>query len=215
MWMTTAIPLIRQTDVQLSRGHSLALVLHETAGAALSFGVRDMTRALLRSLLARLTSCPPDSLRFAKTVDGKPYLAGPNSIAFNLSHSRRYSLIALSFSGEIGCDVEDRFTGDDVDELSPLVLHPAELRVMAQLGTRDRQHAFRRYWVRKEAALKAMGTGFLKDPRQLIVGQEDAQVAWTGQESRSFNLHNQTIEAGCMAAVASMEADCLWYVLQP
>jgi len=210
MWMTTAIPLIRQTDVQLSRGHSLALVLHEPAGSALSFGVREVTRALL----ARLTSCPPDSLRFAKTVDGKPYLAGPDPIAFNLSHSRRYSLIALSFSGEIGCDVEDRFTGDDVDELGPLVLHPAELRAMAQLGTRDRQHAFRRYWVRKEAALKAMGTGFLKDPRQLIVGQEDAQTAWTGQE-RSFNLHNQMIEAGCMAAVASMDADCLWYVLQP
>lgn len=208
--MTTAIPLIRQSDVRLTRGQSLALVLPNPVPSA-----REATRVLLDSLLAQLTARPPESLRLAKTDDGKPYLAGSDPIAFNLSHSRRYSLIAMSLSGEIGCDIEDRFTDGDVGELCPLVLHPLELQEMAQLGAQDRQHAFRRYWVRKEAALKAMGTGFLKDPRHLVVGQESAQARWPGLEGPQFNLHNQVVEPGCIAAVASVDAACRWYSLAP
>ncbi|NPC57763.1 4'-phosphopantetheinyl transferase family protein [Caenimonas soli] len=205
-----AIHSIRQTDVRLTRGQSLALVVHKPVLAA-----REATRALLDSLLAQLTNRPVASLGLAKTADGKPFLPGPDAIGFNLSHSRRYSLIALTLSGEIGCDIEDRFTADeDVGELCPLVLHPLELEAMDRLAAKERQLAFRRYWVRKEAALKAMGTGFLRDPRHLIVGQDDAQAAWTGQEGGRFNLHNQSIEAGCVAAVASADADCRWYELQ-
>lgn len=175
----------------------------------------DAVRTILRSLLARLASLPPHSLRFGKTAGGKPYLVGSDAVSFNLSHSRDCSLIALSRGGEIGCDIENRFRADDdVDQLSPLILHPAEQEEMDRLAAPERRAAFKRYWVRKEAALKAAGSGFLKDPRAVIVGQDRAQTRWPGQDGPVLHLHNQQLADDCVAAVASMDPACSWCLLQ-
>lgn len=84
---------------------------------------------------------------------------------------------------------------------------------MERLAVSDRQEAFRRYWVRKEAVLKAVGSGFLADPRHLIVGQEDSHAKWDAQSARPFTIHNRQIEMGCVAAVASMDPGCIWHLL--
>ena len=167
-------------------------------------------------VLGSLTGRPPQSLRFEASPAGKPYLAGNDSIAFNLSHSRSYSLIALSLDGEIGCDVEDRFRDDDdVDELGAVVLHPVEQQEMLRLAAPQRQEAFKRYWVRKEAALKAAGSGFLKDPRAVIVGLDRAQPVWANVDGPAMNIHERQLGPDCFAAVASADAACSWYSFAP
>lgn len=187
------------------QGCSLALVV-----------ARAEAQELLRLVLSKLTGRPAQSLQFETTAQGKPYLAGNDGIAFNLSHSRSYSLIALSLDGDIGCDVEDRFRDDDdVDELGALVLHPAEQQEMKRLAPADRQEAFKRYWVRKEAVLKAAGSGFLKDPRGVIVGLDRAQPSWGDAVGPLLNLHEQQLGADCFAAVASADATCSWHLLAP
>lgn len=210
--MMAGLSRVELRNVRLARGYSLALVVL----AKDEPGVPARRRAVgtvLRSVLAMLARRPPESIRFEKSAEGKPCLAGGIEITFNLSHARRYSLIALSLSGEIGCDIEDRFTGEDVSGLCPLILHPMELEAMHRLAGQDRQDAFRRYWVRKEAVLKATGSGFLKDPRTLITGQEDRHARWTAQAGPSFSIHNQLVEPECVAAVASMDSDCTWHLL--
>lgn len=194
-------------DVQIAPGRSLALVVRGRAAVD----------PALRMLLGRATGRPPGSLRFGKTADGKPYLAGPASIAFNLSNSRTHSLIALTLNGEIGCDIEDRFRDDDdVEELGALVLHPTEQQEMRRLAAPDRQKAFKRYWVRKEAVLKAAGSGFLKDPLAVIVGLDRVRPIWSdGVDGPLFNLHEKQLGPGCFAAVASADAACSWYLLAP
>ncbi|MGZ5786740.1 MAG: 4'-phosphopantetheinyl transferase family protein [Ramlibacter sp.] len=143
----------------------------------------------------------PDALRMCRTDRGKPFVEGANSIRFNVSHARGYSLIALSRTGDIGCDIEDRFVAADVDRLGPLVLHPDEAEAVNRLHGQERQDAFRRCWVRKEALLKAIGAGFLDDPRRVQPGDS------------GLILHERQIDARCTAAVAGTDATCAWHLL--
>ena len=175
---------------------------------------RAEMQVLLRRVLGKLTGVPPQSLQFETAVQGKPYLTGNNPIAFNLSHSRRHSLIALSLGGDIGCDIEDRFReNDDVDELAAVILHPVERQEMKLLSGSQQQEAFKRYWVRKEAVLKAAGSGFLKDPRVVVVGLDRVQPTWDGAVGPAMNIHEKQLAADCFAAVASGDAACSWHLL--
>jgi len=143
----------------------------------------------------------PDALRIATTPQGKPYVEGVDALRFNVSHAQAYSLVALSRSHDIGCDIEDRFAAADVDRLGPLVLHPGEAEAVNRLHGQQRQDAFRRCWVRKEALLKAIGSGFLDDPRAL------------GVEDSGWIVHERQIDANCTAAVAGRDAHCTWHLL--
>lgn len=202
-------------DVRLTRECSLALVVRFPATGQDARADRQGARTILRAVLGRLTTRAPESLQFETTGVGKPYLAGNSPISFNLSHSRGQSLIALSLGGAIGCDIEDRFRDDDdVDELGALVLHPAEQQEMDCLGAPDRQEAFKRYWVRKEAVLKAAGSGFLRDPRAVIVGLDRAHPTWAGIDGPALNLHELQLAEDCFAAVASTDPACSWHLLE-
>jgi phosphopantetheinyl transferase len=208
------LPPISLQEIEFGRGQSLALVLRFSPLLQRSSvpARREATRNALRSVLGKLTSRLPLSLCFGRTSQGKPYLEGDDLVAFNISHSKNWSLIALSRSQRIGCDIEDRFSDDDVGQLGPLVLHASELEAMAQLAEQHRRDAFMRNWVRKEAVLKAEGSGFLADPKTVVVGLEGGQAAkW--MDRAPLNLHNRPIAAGCAAAVASEDAACAWYRL--
>lgn len=213
----TALITISLSDVVLEPDRSLALLVgHVDLENPVQSKPSLATRAVLCSVLAKLTGRRPEALQLETNSAGKPYLTGKDPIAFSLSHSKAHSLIALSLGGEIGCDIEDRFRDDDdVDELGAVVLHPMERQEMSRLAAMDRQSAFRRYWVRKEAVLKAAGSGFLKDPRAVIVGLERAQPTWDGVNGSVFNLHEKQLGPDCFAAVASADAACSWHLLMP
>lgn len=173
----------------------------------------EVARKVLPVVLAALTGRTPASIRMEKDARGKPGLVGGGA-AFNISHSRGYSLLAFSRAGEIGCDIEDRFANEDVMGLCRSVLHASEMEAMERLSPNHRQEAFSRYWVRKEAVLKAAGSGFLRDPRELITGLEERHPEWTGDAGPRFILHNQLIAEACFAAVASMDAESRWHLLE-
>ena len=204
-------------EVRLVPGRSLALLLENTnlLAWAQAQDNRSATRALVRTLVSQLTGRPPQSLQFDKSAHGKPYLQGVDSIGFNVSHSRQYTLVALSAAGEIGCDVEDRFVAADVKALGTLVLHETELQAMQHLSEPQQLQSLMRYWVRKEAALKAIGSGFLEDPRLLVVGLDDEFATWWTRPGPGVALHNAPPDVGCLAAVAGPDAACDWYSLEP
>lgn len=195
-------------EVEPHAGTSLALVVPGRPG----IGGRVDAGPVLRALLGKVTGRPPESIRLEKSAAGKPWLEG-SGVAFNLSHARGYSLIALSLAADIGCDIEDRFGQDDVMELGAGVLHASELDALQRLGAHERQDAFRRYWVRKEAVLKAAGTGFLRDPRLVVTGLDEPHATWIGEPGPALTLHDRQIAPGCVAAVASVDAACSWHRL--
>ena len=121
----------------------------------------------------------------------KPYLKTKRPFEFNVSHSKEYALIAVTFGKPVGIDIE--YINEDIDRLQiaqrffskqesdRLLALPEEL----QLG------AFYNCWTRKEAYIKALGRGLYKSldkfqvsietgkPAQLLKDDENSISDWS------------------------------------
>lgn len=119
-----------------------------------------VARGVLRHLLARYTGSAPCDLEFRLTAEGKPGLAARGAaLSFNLSHAHSRALIAISDGREIGIDLEQ--TGNTVRALAIAQRHfaPAERAAVEGAAAQELGRVFFRYWVAKEAVLKAQGVG--------------------------------------------------------
>lgn len=128
-----------------------------------------VARARLRQILASYLDLAPKDLRFQYGPFGKPVLDGQSSaaLAFNLAHSGRWGLCAVTKGIEVGVDVERVDRELDYDKLAAGFFSARE-RAWLQAGSpQRRRRQFFRIWTRKEAWLKGKGGGF-SDPDQDI-----------------------------------------------
>ena len=116
-------------------------------------------RAHLRRILARYLATPPQNVRFAYGEHGKPMLAEGGEPRFNLSHSESRGLAAVSRGARIGVDVEGAREGRAFTDIADRFFSQAESAELRALPPEARPAAFYRAWTRKEAYLKAWGTG--------------------------------------------------------
>jgi 4'-phosphopantetheinyl transferase len=131
-----------------------------------------IAHAALRRCLADELGCAAGDLRFERGPFGKPRLAFPEagSLSFSLSHSRSLALIAWRKEAELGIDVEDIDPAVDPVSLAVRVFSVPEQRTLAALSEEARRAAFFDLWTRKEALLKALGTGLTRDPSTVHLG---------------------------------------------
>ena len=120
-------------------------------------------RGCLRAILAKYMECKPGELAFFYGEHGKPALASPwdkSQLRFNLSHAAGLALIAVSLRCDIGVDVEhlSRKVGH-MQDLAKRFFAPGEYERLRALPREERRRAFFYCWTRKEAYLKAVGTG--------------------------------------------------------
>lgn len=115
-------------------------------------------RGLLRQLLVRHIGGDPATLAYRAGAFGKPSLAtsGPR---FSTSHSHGIALFAIAPDIEIGCDIERFDERIDSDRIAQRLFAPQEIRVLRQAPPESRRQIFFQCWTRKEAVLKALGTG--------------------------------------------------------
>jgi 4'-phosphopantetheinyl transferase len=122
------------------------------------------SHAALRIVLGHFLERPPQDIEFAQEAFGKPCLKAAPALHFNLSHSGKIALIAVSRASPVGVDIEAIETVAEPLPLSQLA-EPERL-ALSVLGPAARRIAFIRCWVRKEAVLKGVGHGLshgLKD----------------------------------------------------
>ncbi|MEL4357174.1 MULTISPECIES: 4'-phosphopantetheinyl transferase family protein [unclassified Luteococcus] len=96
---------------------------------------------------------------------GRPVLLGaPAPVGVSLSRDRtgELAVAALSRTGQVGVDVEAA-TAAGFPGFDELAVHPDEPTPAGGWTAVERT----RLWVRKEAALKAWGTGLAVDPRRV------------------------------------------------
>jgi 4'-phosphopantetheinyl transferase len=144
--------------------------------------------AALRSTLSARTGIPGAFLDFTLGANGKPALVYPPDVHFNLSHSQSVGLIAVGERDQIGVDVEVLRHMPDVDAMAAAYFTPAEQRALEATPPEERDRAFLCCWTRKEACLKAMGTGLGGvdtrsfeaglggDPREVRIHRDHMQV---------------------------------------
>ena len=163
-------------------------------------------RKLLRVLLGRHLSLPPDAVRIAIETDGRPVLegAGPDP-RFSISHSSGLVAVALACGTPVGADIETVRRDADVARLAESVCSPAEWRMLDMAP--DRHAAFTLIWTAKEAVAKAAGTGFRADPRR--IGLTD-RLAAPGQAAQRavdatgciYGVRTMAVAGGAILAVA-------------
>ncbi len=115
-------------------------------------------RGLLRRILGRYLDRDPATLRFEHNTHGKPGLAG-TSLRFNLSHSGRLMLLALTLDRDLGVDIEQIRPDFGGEAIARRFFAPIEVDSLLGLPLSDRTLAFFQGWTRKEAYIKAQGKG--------------------------------------------------------
>lgn len=119
------------------------------------------SHAALRRILAEPLDCDPAEIRFAAGSGGKPELAGSaqGALDFNLSHSGERALIGLAPTAAIGVDVELIRPISDAGQIARTHFAADEASSLLALPPDEIERVFYGLWTRKEAVVKAHGTG--------------------------------------------------------
>lgn len=121
---------------------------------------------LLRQVLSDRLMKPPMKLIFYKGTDNKPYLPG-NPLYFNISHTRKSFAFVIS-GNYAGIDLEDLNRKLDLKSFLNSTFNAGERRFLTENQDETRERFFL-LWTRKEALLKAIGTGIIPDLSKIKV----------------------------------------------
>ncbi|MFE5485766.1 4'-phosphopantetheinyl transferase family protein [Streptomyces sp. NPDC056527] len=141
----------------------------------------------LRLVLADRLGVHPRGLRFGRDrcahcggPAGRPVLLdGPGGLHFSLSHCAGVTLLGVA-DVLVGVDAEP-LPGRRTVELCLARLHPREREELLRVPWAERPLRFCRLWTRKEAYLKALGTGLGRglDRDYLGVGRQGRPEDWS------------------------------------
>jgi 4'-phosphopantetheinyl transferase len=123
----------------------------------------------LRRVVADALGRSPECIEIHPGRFGKPQLSD-NAVHFNLSHSGPYALIGVHRELAIGVDLEVVRTTPDSAAIVRENFTEDERGAWLGEGVAKRDRVFLSCWTRKEAAVKALGTGFLVAPSRIDVG---------------------------------------------
>jgi 4'-phosphopantetheinyl transferase len=156
-----------------------------------------------RVILGHHLEVDPATLAFGTEADGKPFLAGDrdagSDLSFNIAHSGHHALVGIARQRPVGVDLEARRVMARRDALARRIMTPQELARHETIDEEDRTRHLLDVWTRKEALLKARGTGLRVDLRsfscdpsehddwhvvELDVPDYSAAVASTGRRWR-------------------------------
>ncbi len=156
---------VHQIDIDQYWSNALSLLSVTEIETANRF-YRDINRrdyvfahAILRLLLSMQCGVDSKEIRFATGKYGKPVLAFPaNGVCFNLSYGDGLLVIALSESA-VGLDIEKLRSDIDIIAISRRYFAAEEQSFMDAATIEEKRERFFWLWSRKEALIKAAGTG--------------------------------------------------------
>jgi 4'-phosphopantetheinyl transferase len=165
----------------------------------------------LRRILGQYLQLPPEEITFGRGEQGKPNLdpvPQAGGLAFNMSHSGDFILIAVGRKREVGVDVEKMRPEIELERLARRFFSPGEAARISVQDSEQRLAAFFRCWTRKEAYIKARGGG-LSIPLDQFEVTLDAEAPaallanWDDPEEVSrWSLHNIDLDEEHLAALA-------------
>ena len=158
----------------------------------------------LRTILSGYLGIAPGAVRFDTTESGKPYVPGAG-LTFNLSRSEGLALCAVTVAGNVGVDVERLRPVDDEDAIVHRYFAPGEMRQYEAVRRPERTAAFFSTWTRKEAFVKAVGSGL-----QLELSSFEVEVSphavcprlTLAEDQATWSLRSFSPRAQYVAAVA-------------
>jgi 4'-phosphopantetheinyl transferase len=162
-------------------------------------------RAALREILGRYLDLAPQAVRFSYLEHGKPALgpAHASAIRFNLAHSGDLALYAVTLAHRIGIDVE-RIGNRNHLAIAERYFSPREIAALKSASEAEQALIFYRIWSRKEAIVKAVGTG-LSMPLSSFSVAADGEPETLELAHEHWNLLSIATEPGFQAALATSQ----------
>ncbi len=125
-----------------------------------------------RLLLADYLHESPATILIGKGEHGKPYLIDHPQLAFNLSHSGPYLVMALGWECQLGIDIELCKERASLADLVRKCLADEEAAYWYALPEAMKTREFYRFWTRKEAFVKATGRGLGQGLNRCVINPE-------------------------------------------
>ncbi len=158
-----------------------------------------VARGGLRLLLASYLDAAPECLRFCVSERGKPALCDNDAhslLRFNLSHSHERALYAIAWQRDVGIDIEYRRLIERPEQLAQRFFSGEEYATLLSLPAAQQQEAFFNAWTRKEAFVKARGTGLAHALASVAVSLvPGAPPALLRLDCAGATLHDWRLEA--------------------
>jgi 4'-phosphopantetheinyl transferase len=154
-------------------------------------------RSRLRELLGSYTGEPPASLHFALNAYGKPVL--PGRVSFSVAHTAGLAVFAVARDFRVGIDVERLDPARASLLVADAFLSAAESNHLRTCGDDARADEFFRLWTRREALIKARGTGWF---------DESSAAAAHGGSSPGWWWHELPVGQRHASAVAGEGEAC-------
>jgi 4'-phosphopantetheinyl transferase len=177
-----------------------------------------IARGVARSLLSRYLNICPSEVVFEYGEFGKPALDGrhESKLCFNVSHTDTLLAIAISTDIDVGIDIEPMSRTTEHDDLVARYFCQSEQAAFDELAAHLRPRTFLNAWTRKEAYLKAVGTGLsegldrgcvtLKPGESAEFLDDEISRNWTLHELSSPQSHvGALVYRGKIAKVTSAE----------
>lgn len=165
-------------------------------------------RALLRILSSKYLNIPPQKIQFGYSKYGKPFYKHNTPLKFNLSHSKEKMLVSFVNNYEVGSDIEYIKDNFDVLEIANNFFSKKEIEQLKKIPVSENKRAFFRCWTRKEAFIKAEGSGLSFPLDKFTVTLKNDNEAnllntyWDEKEKSKWSLKAFSPYANYLAAVA-------------
>ena len=159
---------------------------------------RLLGKLMLKALLEEYTGA--DLLeQLVYDVWGKPCIPGFGG-DFSISHSGMQAMVAFTLNGKTGIDTEVMRPADPA--LFDHFFTTGEINEI--MNGHEPQISFYEQWTKKEAVLKAMGTGLLTGPHAVHISGEKAIA-----HGKSWYLHQLFIHADHRTHLATDQANAM------
>jgi 4'-phosphopantetheinyl transferase len=173
----------------------------------------QLTRAILRSLLAQYSGVHPLKITFQLGVHGKPALAaalGQAGLQFNTSHSGDYAALAFTRCGDIGVDIEQtRGEMRRHESIAQRFFTRSEIVQLESVPKSEQVQAFYSLWTRKEAFVKARGDGVASGLDQFTVSLTEPRILdITNGDASQWSLSVLPIIDGYAGAMVVKAPEC-------
>lgn len=163
-----------------------------------------LAHALWRAVLGVCLGRDPGEVPLASLPSGQPRLSG-TALATSLSHSGPEVLIAVGRVAMLGVDIERWPPRMPMERLSPVICTSEEASGLREMAPPERERALLQLWTRKEALLKAFGTGLTQAPSDFDAAPGEPVALPSSPDAPPCRVSDLALPGGRVGALATSQ----------